>query len=153
MTGKRKMSPGSFSAPVGCMLLLFSMLLGCASPQPTGVYRGYSGMAPDSALAYLDLGAAHEAIIDDRHYVSRVKYSTVQLLAGAHRIQWAAAFGVSVMVEPGGYAAFETISNVTLEAGHRYRLSAGRTTGQGYKVYLWIEDTTTGRTVSGDKKP
>ena len=108
---------------LGCLLVILSILLGCAAERPKDVYRGYSiGLEqPDSSLAELEMGAAYEAIIDDMHYVTQTKYGSVKLLAGVHRIKWAVIFGVSVMVDARGYAAYETISNINLEAGHRYK--------------------------------
>jgi hypothetical protein len=92
-------------------------------------------------------------IIDDMYYVFRGQYDIVKLPAGVHRIKWSTSFGVSVMVDARGYAAYEIISNVNFEAAHIYKLSAERTTGYGYKVYCWIEDMTTRKIVYGEKKP
>jgi hypothetical protein len=108
---------------------------------------------PGTALWQVNLLTIGRAIIDDMHYVSQTKYGSVKLLASVHRIKWAVIFGVSVMVDAKGYAAYEKISNINLEAGHRYTLRADRMTGQGYKVFFWIEDMTAGKIVSGEKKP
>jgi hypothetical protein len=108
---------------------------------------------PETKIAVLDMGSAYEAIIDDRHYVSGAQYGSVRLPAGVHKIRWAAMFGVSVMVDARGYASFEKISKVALEGGHVYKLRADRTTGHGFRAYLWIEDMTTGDVVDGEKKP
>lgn len=143
----------SAQALAGALLLLL-FLAGCAAGVPKGVYRAHYGTeSPESELATLDMGAAYEVIIDDRYYVSGRKYGTVKMPAGDHRIQWSTWFGVSVMVEPSGHASFGIVSDVTLEAGHTYRLCADRTTGHGYRVYHWIEDRTTGRIVYGERKP
>jgi hypothetical protein len=148
------MKRGHFTAALGCALLLLSILSGCAAGSPKGVYRAHYGVEPpESELATLDLGAAYELIIDDRYYVSRGKYGTVKLPAGNHRVQWSTWFGVSVMVEPSGHAAFGIVSDVSLEAQHTYKLCADRTTGHGYRVYHWIEDRTAGTIVYGEKKP
>jgi len=148
------MKRGHCTAALGCALLLLSILSGCAPGNPKGVYRAHYGVEPpDSELATLDMGAASELIIDDRYYVSRGKYDTVKLPAGNHRIKWSTWFGVSVMVEPSGYAAFDIASEVSLEAGHTYKFCADRTTGHGYRVYHWIEDRTTGKILYGEKKP
>ena len=145
---------GHCTAALGFVLLLLLVFSGCAAHNPKEVYRAYYGVEPpEGELATLELGAAYEAVIDDRYYVSRGKYGTVKLPAGAHRIWWATGFGVSVMVEPSGYAAFGIVSDVSLEAGHTYWLCADRTTGHGYRVYHWIEDRTAGRVVFGEKKP
>ncbi len=144
----------AYSAALSCISIILLIFLGCAANHPKEVYRGYYGSEPPaSSLAELDLGAAYEAIIDDMFYVSQTKHGSVTLLAGVHRIKWAVVFGVSVMVDARGYAAYETVSNIKLEAGHRYKLLADRTTGHGYKVFFWIEDITTGEIVSGEKKP
>jgi hypothetical protein len=144
----------AITAVRGFAVIFFLILLGCAADHPKEVYRAYSGIEPpENELATLDLGAGYEVIIDDMYYMSRKKYDSVKLIAGVHRIQWTTAFGVSVMVEPSGHVAFKMISNINLEAGHTYKLSADRTTGHGYKVYCWIEDTTTGKIVWGEKKP
>jgi hypothetical protein len=148
------MSNRVFNTALGCILIILSILVGCATDHPKEVYRGYYGIEPPvSVLTELDLGAAYEAVIDDMYYISKAKHDSVKLLAGVHRIKWSVVFGISVMVDARGYAAYETISNINLEAGHRYKLSADRTTGHGYKVFFWIEDVTTGNVVYGNKKP
>ena len=143
------------TAVIGCVLLLIMLIIsGCAAGSPKGIYRAFYGIVPpESEFATLDMGAAYEMIIDDRYYVYGGKYGTVKLPAGTHRIKWSTSFGVSVMVEPSGYAAFDITSEVSLEAGHTYKFCAYRTTGHGYRVYHWIEDMTTGRIVQGEKKP
>ena len=148
------MRPGHFTAVFGCVLLGLLIISGCAGNNPKGVYRAHYGAEQsEGELATLEMGAAHEIVIDDRYYVSGGKFGTVKLPAGAHQIWWATGFGVSVMVEPSGYAAFGMVSDVSLEAGHVYKFCADRTTGHGYRVYTWIEDRTTGRIVFGEKKP
>jgi len=133
-----------------CSLLV---LVGCAA-ENRQVYFAFSGPeARQAELATLDIKAAYELIIDDMYYVSKAKYDTVRLMPGVHRIKWKTRFGVSVMVEPSGYSAFYMVSDITVEAGHIYRLCSDRTTGHGYKVYCWIEDTTAGKIVWGEKKP
>jgi hypothetical protein len=143
----------SSQALAGALLLLL-IIAGCAAGAPKGIYRAhYGAVPPERELSTLDMGAAYELIIDERYYVSGRKYGAVRLPAGDHRIWWATSFGVSVMVEPSGQAAFGIVSDVSLEAGHTYRLCADRTTGHGYRVYHWIEDRTAGRVVWGEKKP
>lgn len=143
----------STQALAGALLLLL-ILAGCAAGAPKGVYRAHYGAVPsESELVTLEPGAAYELIIDERYYVSGRKYGAVRLPAGDHRIWWATWFGVSVMVEPSGQAAFGIVSDVSLEAGHTYQLCADRTTGHGYRAYHWIEDRTAGRVVWGEKKP
>jgi len=151
----KKMNNRNLLGVLGCLLVILSILLGCATDRPKDVYRGYPlGLEqPESMLAELDMGAAYEAIIDDMHYVTQAKYGSVRLPAGVHRIKWSVIFGVSVMVDARGYAAYGTISNINLEAGHRYKLLADRTFGSGYQVFFWIEDLTAGKIVYGNKKP
>jgi hypothetical protein len=145
---------GDLTTALSFMLIFFSILLGCAADQPKEVYRGYVATEQsESELATLDLGRADEVTIDDMYVISRGKYSTVKLLAGVHRIKWEWEFGFSVMVESSGFKAFGRFSNVNFEAGHTYKLSADRTHGQGYRVYFWIEDITSGKIVWGEKKP
>ncbi len=144
----------TYTQALACTLLLLLAFAGCSARSPQGVYRAFYGVEPpENELATLELGAAYEIIIDDRYYVSVEKYATVKLPAGTHRINWRTWFGVSVMVEPSGQAVFEIVSDMSLEAGHTYKLCADRTTGHGYRVFHWIEDKTTDRIVYGEKKP
>lgn len=138
---------------IACIVFISLLILaGCATPKE--VYLGYSGIdIREDELCTLDITQAPEVVIDDMYYVGAGKYGTVKLTAGAHKIKWVSHFVVSVLVEPSGHAAFSIISDVTFEAGHAYKLLNDRTTGRGYKVYFWIEDTTTGETVWGRKKP
>ncbi|MHB8829979.1 MAG: hypothetical protein ACYC6Q_10690 [Syntrophales bacterium] len=145
------MRNGNFTSAFIWMPVILAIFSGCATDHPKEVYRSYYG--PESSLAELDMGTACEVFIDDMHYVSAAKYRSVALAAGVHRIRWAVVFGVSVMVDPSGYARYEALSDVNFEAGHQYKLSADRTTGQGYRVFFWIEDMTTGGVVYGAKKP
>jgi hypothetical protein len=138
----------------GCALIVLLTILGCSPALQKEPYRGYYGVEPaESELATLDLGTAAQAIIDDMYFVSGKNYRTVKLIAGMHTIKWVALFGMSVLVEPSGYAAFQVISKINFEPGHTYRFFQDRTTGHGYKVYTWIEDMTTGKIVYGERKP
>jgi hypothetical protein len=152
--GRQPNVRNGYCAALGCMLTLFLIFSGCSANTPKKTYRAYYGIEPpESELVTLDLGAALEAIIDDRYYVSMEKYGTVKLPAGTHRIKWVTEFGFSVMVEPSGYAAFQFISDFFLEGGHMYKFFADRTHGHGYKVYSWLKDMTTGKIVDGEKDP
>lgn len=71
---------------------------------------------------------------------------------GVYSIEWGRVFFVSVMIDPRGFAEHGSRATVTLEAGHLYRLGADRTTGPGYRVFLWIEDVTGHRVVAGHTK-
>ena len=100
----------------------------------------------------LQLGSASEVIIDSMK-VDHSDYGTVVMLPGPHEIRWNTWFGVSVLVEPSGFATRKAGHVVDLKAGHTYILKADRTTGHGYRTYLWIEDTSTGEVIAGTKKP
>jgi len=132
------------------MLVVF--MSGCVS-LPKEVYRGYSGAElPDASLALLDIGKADTVQIDGMYYLDGSKYTIVKLLPGLHRLDWSNSFGVSVMVDPRMIVDFRANATVTMEAGHIYRLQAERTLGPGYRVYMWIDDASTGTVVAGDKK-
>ena len=149
------MGKRNFPAAFIWMPVILAMFIGCAADHPKKVYRvpSYGLELPKSSLAELDMGTACEVVIDDMHYVSAAKYRSVTLAAGVHGIRWTVVFGVSVMVDPSGYAGYEALSNVNFEAGHHYKLSADRTTGQGCRVFFWIEDMTAKKVVYGEKKP
>jgi hypothetical protein len=57
------------------------------------------------------------------------------------------------MIEPGGFATGCNEALVTLAAGHIYTLKADRTTGPGYRMFFWIQDETSGESISGKPKP
>jgi hypothetical protein len=117
------------------------------------VYKSYGGPEqPDSELAMIVLKDAVEARIGDRK-VSPGDYARVQVLPGLHRIDWQCLYGVSVMVEPSGFASAAASGQVQLEAGHIYSLHCDRTFGQGYTTYQWITDDTMGETIAGKPKP
>ena len=139
---------------VECFLtLLVVIMFGCASV-PMGSYRAYTGEdLPDSSLALLDIGRAGSVQIDGMYYIEGSEYSMVKLLPGSHRIEWTTLFGISVMVDPRGIVAFDLKETITLQAGHIYKLRADRTTGHGYRVYMWIEDMSNGSVVAGNKMP
>ena len=139
---------------VECFLtVLVVLMIGCASA-PKETYRGYTGAElPDSSLALLDMRDGGSVKIDGMYYVESSKYSIVKLLPGSHRLEWTSTFGVSVMVDPRMIVESGRKETIILQAGHIYRFRADRTTGPGYKVYMWIEDTLTGSVVGGKKKP
>jgi len=139
---------------VECFLtMLVVFMLGCASV-PRAAYRGYTGAElPDSSLALLYMGNGGSINIDGMYYVESSDYSIIKLLPGSHRLEWTSAFAVSVMVDPRMIVGVGRKETITLEAGHSYKLRADRTTGYGYRVYMWIEDTLTGNVVGGEKKP
>ena len=148
------MKNDAITATICFVLICFSVLLGCAANYQKEAYRAYSGIeSHEGELATLDVWNASEVVIDDIYKVNLGEYRTVKLIAGAHKIKWVAWFLISVFYEPSGHKEFKIISNVNLEAGHTYKILHDRTTGPGYTVYFWIEDTKTGNTVWGTKKP
>jgi hypothetical protein len=141
-----------------CRLLvvlgLTALLAACASgPGETHAYKLYPGPArPPAGLAIVRMGDAGRAEFDGRA-ASGGDWTEVHLLPGEHRIRWQSEFGVSVMIEPSGFATGGNEARVTLAAGHVYSLRADRTTGPGYRIYLWIRDETTGENIAGEPKP
>jgi hypothetical protein len=134
------------------LALIFSCLLGCGTPT-TATYKLYPGPTrPVSEIAILELYNASSIVVDGMR-VSHGDYSSVHLSPGGHNIQWTSVHGVSVLVESSGFAQGQSSHIVTLEKGHRYRLRSDRTTGHGYVIYHWIEDTDTGEVLGGHKKP
>lgn len=128
------------------------LLWSCASTKDI-VYKLYPGPErPDTELVTLYLGDATEVVIDGMK-VSQSDYGTVKLLPGPHEIQWKSWFGVSVLIEPSGYAIRESEDTVEFKAGQAYILKADRTTGYGYRTFLWIEDVGSGKVIAGTKKP
>lgn len=134
-------------------LMVLGMITSCALSSDR-VYKLYPGnVRPNPEIATLRFGTqVHEIIIDDMK-VKRTDYGSVKLDPGLHEIRWGAEFIVSVLVNPSGYDETGTAVNVELEAGHTYTVNAGRTTGHGYHMYLWITDDNSGETVGGTKKP
>jgi hypothetical protein len=138
------------------LLVLLASTLGllwsCASTDDI-VYKLYPGPErPDTEIVTLRLGSASELIIDGMK-VDRSDYGSVTLLPGPHEIRWSTWFGVSVLVDPSGFATRESEQVVVLKTGHTYILKADRTHGHGYRTYLWIEDTSSGEVIAGTKKP
>lgn len=135
---------------VSAALLLLSA---CGTLHETGVYKLYPGPErPDSELATLAFGDRVYTMEVDGLKVSSGDYSEVKLLPGEHRINWGATFGVSVMVNPAMFDRADAEQVVKLAAGHRYRVQADRTTGAGYRMFVWIEDAASGEVVAGQKK-
>jgi len=135
-------------------MLLGILLAACATgPEPVHSYKLYTGpVRPLAELAVVQLGDAYDTEFNGRP-VSRRDWSEVHLLPGEHTIRWQAEFGVSVMIEPSGFASRGREAGVQLEAGKVYRLRADRTTGPGYRTYLWIQEASTGAVVAGTRKP
>lgn len=142
---------------VSYFLSLFVIcLVGCTSP-PRDVYRAYTGPElSETSLALLDLGkpsSVSSVQIDGMYYLEVYDYSLVKLLPGPHRLVWHDSFGVSVLVDTRMSVEFALKAAIDMQAGHTYRLCKDRTTGKNYRAYMWIEDTTTGNVVAGEKMP
>jgi hypothetical protein len=137
-----------------CAVLLCIVASACATaPEEAHPYKLYAGPErPLEELAVVQLGNADAAEFNGR-LVTRGDWSEVHLLPGEHVIRWQTEFGVSVMIEPTGFATYGTEMTAQLEAGRVYRLRADRTKGVGYRAYLWIEDASTGAVVAGTRKP
>jgi hypothetical protein len=137
-----------------CAVLLCIVASACATaPEEVHSYKLYPGPErPLEALVVVRLGNAYAAEFNGR-LVTRGDWSEVHLLPGEHTIRWQTEFGVSVTIEPSGFATRGTEVIVQLEAGRVYRLSADRTKGRGYRTYLWIEDASTGAVVAGARIP
>ena len=128
------------------------LFVGCGTPT-TATYKLYPGPPQqDSEIAILELYNASSIVVDGMH-VSHGDYASVQLKPGEHKIKWTSVHGVSVLIEPSGWAQEQSTHTVTLKKGHTYRLRSDRTTGPGYVIYHWVEDASTGEVVSGKKKP
>ena len=136
------------------VLALTGLLAACASgPRETQAYKLYPGpVRPATELAIVQMGDAERAEFDGRVASGR-DWTEVHLLPGEHRIRWQTEFGVSVMVEPSGFATGGNDVRVTLAAGHVYALKADRTTGPGYRMFFWIRDETTREVIAGEAKP
>ncbi len=116
-------------------------------------YKIYGGpLRADSEIAVIELHDAVGVMIDARK-VAHSDYSSVQLLPGTYPVYWECLFGVSVTIEPSGFATGARSADVELVAGHVYSLHCDRTTGYGYQAYQWISDDTQGRIVAGKKRP
>ncbi len=103
-------------------------------------------------VATVSLGDAVGAMVGPRT-VSRSDYGTLTLLPGTYAIRWGCIYGVSVMIEPTGFAGGEGSGEILLEAGHHYSMHCDRTTGYGYETFQWLKDDTTGQVVAGSRKP
>lgn len=126
-------------------------LAACAGPE--FVYKMYPGpVRPAAELAVIELADAGEARIGPRT-VKRSDYARVHVLPGPWHLDWSCLYGVSVTIEPTGFAESASSADVDLEAGHVYSLHCDRTTGPGYETFQWVRDDTAGRIVGGRPKP
>jgi len=141
---------------VRCVITVAIIVLvsACGSYRSDHVYKLYPGPElPDSDVATLKFGNGVYVVEIDGLRVSATDYGEVKLLSGVHTIRWEATFMVSVMVNSSGFDRAEIDNVAILSAGHTYTLEADRTTGHGYRMYLWIEDAKTGEVVAGVRKP
>jgi hypothetical protein len=123
----------------------------CAAPDFT--YKMYPGpVRPLADVAVIELADAQEAQVGARK-VRRSDYARVHVLPGPWHVRWTCLYGVSVMIEPTGFAGSASASDVELEAGHTYSLHCDRTTGPGYETFQWMRDDTAGRILAGAPKP
>lgn len=135
-------------------LAIVTLVLGCAGTGEGYRYKLYPGPArPDNELATLEFCKPALTFRVDGMRVEQSDYEVVDLLPGEHEIKWGAEFGVSLLVNPAGRDAVATEVTVELRAGHRYIVCADRTTGPGYRMYLWIEDAATHELVAGRRMP
>jgi hypothetical protein len=133
---------------------IFVLLSACGGYHSQYVYKLYPGPElPDSDVATLKFGNGVHAVEIDGLKVSSTDYGAIKLVPGVHSIRWEAMFLVSVMVNASGFDSAETNKIASLSAGHTYTIEADRTTGHGYRMYLWIENVETGEVVAGVKKP
>lgn len=138
------------------LLLLTFVLAGCAGLTPDS-YKGYTGETkPESEVAIVRDVSARIHEIDGKkieHRSSRKYYRDAHLTPGKHTITLRRWFTVSVTIVPRGSIDATSIPlAVDLRAGHVYELHADRTTGPGFKVFFWIEDSETGELVAGMRK-
>lgn len=151
-TPKKPGRTGSRAHAIGWLVIL--LLVACASADPRPVYKLYPGpVRPAAELATLHFEAAANAFRVDGLLVERGDWDSVELLPGEYVISWGKTFSVSPLVDPSGMGRAEETVRVELEAGHRYAVCADRTTGKGYRMFLWIEDWSTGEVVGGVRKP
>jgi hypothetical protein len=130
------------------------LLAGCTSNStPPGPYKLYPGPArPTAELARLKLGDAFAVRLDGL-MVAASDWDQVVLLPGPHQVDTIVEYGASVMVEPSGFGHASTHLEADLAAGHTYVIHYARTHGEGYQVWLWMEDAANESVVAVKKKP
>ena len=153
-TGSQKSLCFRLAARCFLAAVIVAIVSACGSYRSDHVYKLYPGQElPDSDVATLKFGNGVYIVEIDDLRVSAADYGAVKLLPGVHTIRWEATFMVSVMVNASGFDRAELENGALLSAGHTYILEADRTTGHGYRMYLWIEDAKTGEVVAGVRKP
>lgn len=134
--------------------VLGSLALGGCATQNAAVYKLYPGPTlPDAEISTLRFGDGVHALRLDGLSVHSGDYGAIQVLPGQHHLAYGATFAVSVMVNPNMVDSTDTSHTVDLVAGHHYAIQADRTTGHGYRMYLWIEDLQSGEVIAGEKMP
>ena len=152
-TNSQKFIRSIFAGRSVIIAVIFVVISACCACHSQYVYKLYPGPTlPDSNVATLKFGSGVHAVEIDGLRVSSADYGTIKLMPGQHRIQWESTFIVSVMVNASGFDSAETDKMATLAVGHTYSIEADRTTGHGYRMFLWIEDGETGEVVAGVKK-
>ncbi len=135
-------------------LLLLASCVACTSTGAGHTYKLYPGPSrPAEELATLRFGDGVHSLRVDGLNVERSDYESIDLLPGEHEIAWGSQFLVSVLVNPTGRDEASARVTAELLADHTYTVHGDRTTGPGYQMYLWIEDTATGEVIGGRKMP
>ena len=135
------------------VLVFYSLSYGCVSYPSTEIYKLYPGpVRSNDSIAIVHLGKERSVYIDGM-LVNRRDWASAHLVPGSHSITWQRMFMVSVLINSSGWDKREIHLDINLEAGHVYILKSDRTTGQGYRMYQWVEDLTSGELVAGMRKP
>lgn len=137
----------------GVLLVVLAGLVSSTAAE-SAVHIAYSGSErPEKEVASLGLGDADWVRINSGPRLEKKEYEEIKLLPGEYQIEWCEKFGVSALIDVSMSAAYVAREDVVLEAGHVYVLGADRTTGSGYRAFLWIEDEETHEIIAGFKKP
>jgi hypothetical protein len=140
--------------PLMTMIVLLAAVLSACATGPEPVYKLYPGpVRAAEELTVLRFGDYVREVTIDGLHVDRSDYSVVELEPGLHQLGFSATFPVSVMVNSAMWDGAEALHEVDLQAGRTYEMSAARTTGHGYSMFLWLEDAATGQVVAGVRKP
>ena len=128
---------------------------GCAGQIPD-VYHGYPGeVRPDTELAIVRGVSAVLVKVDGKplnpHPDPNKYYHEARLLPGQHTLTLYSYFMVSIFIVPKGSIEVTSSFSLDLEAGHVYELHGDRTTGAGFRVFMWIEDASTGEVIAGER--
>jgi len=138
----------------GVLLVVLAGLVASATAAESAIYLAYSGPErPEEEVASLGLGDADWVRIDSGPRLEKKTYEEIKLLPGEYQIEWCEKFAVSAMIDLSMSASYVAREDVVLEAGHVYVLGADRTTGSGYRAFLWIEDEDTHEIIAGFKRP